>query len=89
MVVGSLKRDLFIMKIYFVRAGAMVASQERLPISEWDKRLAHQSVAHVKVLMKHGVEYKNESCQCIFGKMTRATFPSSGTMSEPCGDVIQ
>lgn len=90
---GQRKDDWFIMKIVFAGgAGAMAAAKEKLPLSEWHKRLVHQNVAHVKkVLVKHGIAFKNEKFQCeacIFGKMTRASFRTSGTRSERCGDII-
>lgn len=89
---GTRKDKWFIMQIVFATARAMVASKERLPISEWHKRLVHQNVAHVKkVLRQHDIDYKNEKFQCeacIFGKMTRASFPTSGTVTERCGDII-
>jgi hypothetical protein len=78
-------------------ASFAVRSQSPLPVSLWHARLGHtclEDVRHLASQASKGIslcpEPKLETrCEpCIMGKMTRAPFPSSSTISKEPGDLI-
>lgn len=54
--------------------------------------MVHQNLAQVRSTLKaHGIKFIDQQAQCeacIMGKMTRKTFPTTGTASTECGQIV-
>lgn len=91
-VMGDRCSSLISMRIRYPTGRALSARVEKLPLSEWHLRLAHQNARQVRnVLKKHHIEFVDEDFQCepcIMGKMHRLPFPRSESKTRECGELF-
>lgn len=91
-VAGMRSDNMFVMNIEFAYAQAMVATSGLLSLGEWHRRLAHQNLGQVRLILKQrNIKFKEEIVQCeacIVGKMTRKTFRTTDTVTTKCGEIV-